>query len=204
MREARQMLVPDKGYMKQIDVVECTSCLNSNLNKILRIGPYRDWYVGHTAKEKHWHSDRKDPRNTLGLKLRCFYSVYMDLLKQAKLAYQTRGGIVDSKLAKEGRIALVSVWVRDILSVTTESISSAGMKPEPYEGDAIVLKVSKLKVMDLVDQLPLIPSKSFLDTVLSAPLEWHLKWHQMVDAIQTESWRDFPAKIMATLEVAGQ
>lgn len=201
MREAPQMLVPDKGYMRQIDVVECTTCLNSTLNRILRIGPDWNWYDGHTVEEKHWHLDRNNPHNTLGLRLSCFYSVYMYLLKQAKLAYQARGGIVRSALAKQGRIALVSVLMDDILSVKRESISWAGIQAEPDDGGGIVLKVSKLRIVDLMDQLPLIPSESFIDAVLNAPMEWHRNWHKLVDDLQPKSFHDFPAKILSTIRV---
>ncbi|HEX76877.1 MAG TPA: hypothetical protein G4O03_00440 [Dehalococcoidia bacterium] len=203
-RKDPQMLVPSKGFMRQIDVVECIVCRKSWLNKLLRIGPYRDWYDGHTAKEKHWHIDKSDPRKTIGLRLGCFYSVYMELLGQARLAYRGRWGVTESSLAKNGRAALVSVSVNNILSVESEGHATAAIETELGIGSGITLKVSKLKVMDLIDQLPLVLSESFLDAILDAPVEWHHRWHQLVDSIQPESWRDFPARMAATLELASR
>ena len=200
-REDRPMLVPFKGYMRQIGVVECTLCLDSKLNKLVRIGPYRDWYQGHTAKEKHWEIDKSQPGKAVGLRLRCFYSVYMDLLRQARVAYRPGGDLATSRLAKDGRIALVEAEIRDVLSVEDDGTSAAALESELGPRGEMIMKVSRLRVLDLMDQLCVVPSEAFLQAVLDAPGEWHRKWHRHVDAMQPRTWRDFLPKMAAALRL---
>jgi len=138
-----------------------------------------------------------EPGKTVGLRLRCFYSVYMSLLHEARLAYENRGGPADSPLAARGRVGLVSVHVNNMLSVEVEGPATCLESAALDRG--IVLKVSRLRVNDVMDQLPLVPSESFLETVQNAPIEWHRRWHPLVDAMQPVSWRDFPAKMVATI-----
>jgi hypothetical protein len=200
-REDRPMLVPFKGYMRQIGVVECTLCLESKLNKLLRLGPYRDWYEGHTAKEKHWEIDKSGPGKAVGLRLRCFYSVYMDLQRQARLAHRPGGDLATSQLAKHGRIALVEAKISDILSVEDEGTSAAALESGLGPGGEMIMKVSRLKVLDLMDELCVVPSEAFLEAVLHAPGEWHRRWHRHVDAMQPRTWRDFLPKMAAALRL---
>ena len=202
MRNRPKMLIEDKGTMQQIGVVECPICVNSRLNRLVGLGPYRDWYDGHTAKEKHSHTDRRYPSKTIGLKLRCLYAVYMDHLREARLAYENAGDPATSELARRGRLGLVSVSVNDILSVESESLATE-THSHASQDDGIVLMVSRLKVLDLVDQLLLVPSKEFLDAVFDAPVEWHQWWHNVIDSMQPDSWRHFVNDMIAHMKLSG-
>ena len=57
-------------------------------------------------------------------------------------------------------------------------------------------------MLDLIDKLPVIPSEAILTDILEAPSDWHQNWHYLVDRIQLKKWRDFPAKMTATLRSA--
>lgn len=67
----------------------------------------------------------------------------------------------------------------------------------------LVLMATKINVLDLIDQLPLIPSRDVINNILAAPGGWHVKWHQSFDARPIRSWREFPANVNATLAAAG-
>lgn len=202
MRNRPKMPMQDKGTMQQKGVVECQICVNSRLNRLMRLGPYRDWYEGHTAKEKHSHTDGRFPSKTMGLKLRCLYTAYMDHLREAQLAYECAGDPTRSELATSGRLGMVSVSVNDILSVESESLTTE-LRFHASQDDGIVLMVSRLKVLDLVDQLLLVPSKEFLDAVLDAPVEWHQWWHNIIDSMQPDSWRQFVNDTTAHMKLSG-
>ena len=194
-RDRQQLLVPDKGFMKPNGVVECRLCGNSRLNKMFRLGPYREWYDGHTVREKHWNQTQGDFSEPPGLKLRCFYWAYLELLQEARKAYETGDDPSTTSLGLNGRTALVRLRRRDILYVNGEPDT------EDAEKDASIDIYSRqLRVLDLVDQLPLVPSREALVGILDAPAAWHSRWHKLVDAIQPNSWRDFPARMVATLQ----
>ena len=179
------------------EIFECTKCLDSKLKRWAALGPYREYAAGftHSIKEPHWQADKANPQLTIGLTVTCFYSVYMNLLRQAREHYSASEGITSSRISNEGRIALVRASACDILGVAKEESSRT-----PDSG--IQLKVSRLKVLDLIDKLPVIPSEAILTDILEAPSDWHQNWHYLVDRIQLKKWRDFPAKMTATLRSA--
>ena len=189
------MLVENRGFMRAPGVVECQTCLSSRLNRWLQLGPHRDWYDGHTAREKHWHVDRRDPSKTVGLRLNCFYSVYMDLLREAERVYSA-GDPHESEFARRGRMALVSVSVKDMLRIDCGEPSSEPGRTSESLQVSVTLKVSRLKVIDLIDQLPLIPSHTVVLRVLSASKRWHQAWHPVLDnGMQGFRWPEFPARM---------
>ena len=206
-RKDIQMKEADKGYMRPIDVVECEHCRErTKLSTVLGgfgIGSHVEWYEGKSVVEKHWHMDDSDPQRTIGLRLKCLYSVYIDILQHGKLAYCGGGDPTESSRLKDGRVALVSAALGDILSVEDERLIGAALEPEPRMHGGIIVKVSKLKVIDLVDEINLVPNESLLLTILNASAEWHCKWHRLVDAIRPTKWHDFPAKMVTTLQLAG-
>jgi hypothetical protein len=124
----------------------------------------------------------------------------MNLLQQAWYATKEKGGLTESQLAKEGRIALIRVLASDILSVQAETNDKEILKSQIISR-GVTLKVSRMKVLDLIDQLPLIPSEKTLEFIFSASAEWHRKWHLIVDVIQPTTWRDFPSKMVASLSL---
>lgn len=63
--------------------------------------------------------------------------------------------------------------------------------------------VSRLKVLDLVDQLLLVPSRELLDAVLDAPVEWHQRWHNVIDSMQPDSWRQFVNDMTVHMKLSG-
>lgn len=197
-----KMLIPDKGYMKQEDVVDCDVCRRSSFTKILGRGLYGDWYEGYTAKEKHSQINNSNHSASVGLKLKCFYSMYIDFLIKVKQAYEQRGDITESRIAKQGRAALVVVKTDDILCVYEEPKDRIGSQTWYMSG--ITVKVYKLKVLDLIDQFPLIPEERFVNFILAASAEWHYRWHSYFDNIQPRRWQDFPEKVIASLELANQ
>ena len=85
--------------------------------------------------------------------------------------------------------------MKDILSVEEDE----NLAPALDLGESLIMKVSKLKVVDIIDQLPLVPSKSVLTAIFDAPIEWHRNWHSEVDRIQLASWRKLPTGLAATL-----
>lgn len=203
-RNDPKMLVPDKGYISPIDVIECQTCQKTSTSKWINIGAYGDWYEGRTFREKHSCIDRNDSLRTIGLKLGCFYLAYMNLLIEARQAYSHLGEIDESRIVREGRAALVRVKISDILCIQDQSQAATEYNSEINTTRGIILKVSQLKVLDLIDQLPIIPSKDFLNSILDAPIEWHRTWHRFLDGIQLKSWRDFPHKVAASLQLAAR
>ncbi len=194
-RNSPRLLVENRGFMKAPDIVECQICLDSKLNRWLQLGPHRDWYDGHTARERHWHVDRRDPSKTVGLRLNCFYSVYMDLLREAERIHSA-GDPRDSELARRGRMALVSVSMKDMLRIDCGGPSSGSRRTSNFLQVGVSLKVSRLKVIDLIDQLPLIPSHAVVLRVLGASKRWHEGWHPVFDnGMQGMRWPEFPARI---------
>ena len=201
-RNSPRMLIEHRGFMKAPDVVECQTCLDSRLNRWLQLGPHRDWYDGHTAREKHWHVDRGNPSKTVGLRATYFYSVYMDLIREAERVYSA-GDPHDSELARRGRMALVSVSVKDMLRIACSGRSSEFGRTSESLQVGVTVQVSRLKVIDLIDQLPLVPSHAIVLAVLSASKRWHERWHLELDTgMQGMRWPEFPARISALLGTA--
>lgn len=200
-REDPKMLVPHKGYLTPTGVVQCTQCRErSRLAKVLQPD---EWDEGESVREKHWHIDESDPSRTMGLTLKCFYDGYMNIIEHARLAYGEGVSPEKSPYVKDGRIALVRVSLPDILAVEKNAVSAPSLGPQPATRGELAMKVSKLKVLDLMDELPLVPSESFVAAIVDAPAKWHRQWHPLVDAIQLRKWRDFPTWMAASLRLSG-
>lgn len=193
------LLYTDKGHMRQQGVVDCDRCEKHRLDKLLRNGPYGWWREGDTVKEKHWDHGGTKPNSAVGLKIRCFYSAYLNLLESGRDAYEQYSDIYESSLALHSRAALVRAEWKDVITISNDQPSNLGMGYFP----TVVMMATKIKVLDLIDLLPLIPSLGAIETILDAPADWHTKWHELLDTKPINSWRDFPARIVATLQAAG-
>ena len=197
-RNYPQMLIRNRGFMRPTGVVDCESCTNSRLNRILQTGPQGNWRDGQTVKDRHWKQYRDNP--SVGLKLQCFYSAYLEFLQAVKVEYSSYKNPERFLMSQEGRAALIDVDPSDVLSVGEKVLAVENLSSDVM---GIEFKSKNLHVLDLIDQLPLIPSKVALDQILNAPTSWHRRFHRLVDAIYPASWKEFPQHIVWAISAAG-
>ena len=185
------MLIESKGFMRAEDLTDCEACRSSRVNRWIGLGPYRDWYDGYTVKEKHASAPTAgQTKHPLGLRLSCFYGAYMQLLGLAKEAYAAGTDITKSRLAHEGRAALVAVEPKNVLAVD-----------EP--NGVLVMRASRFYVLDLVDQLPLVPVYPFLLEILEANTARRRRLHFALDAMRFSTWCNFPKAVSLAFGAAG-
>lgn len=179
----------DIGRILPVLVVSCPHCEQ-----------HPSWGKGDSVTEKHWSIDEHNPGNSVGLSLTCF-----------EFALSTTAWM-GREYAKDSRLALVRVELSDLLSLQTDPFSSQrgqeqGLSSEHLRQIAPVdLKARKLKVLDLVDQIRLVPEKSFLDAILNRVYESderQREWHRLLDATQPLTWRQFLAKFAAITQHLG-
>ena len=187
-----RIIVGDIGRILPVRVVSCAQCKEP-----------ASWGKGDSVTEKHWSIDEHNPGNSVGLSLECFESAFQIHLGQAWLGGES---------LNHRRLALVRVELSDLLSLQTDPLSSQrwqelGLSSEQVRQIAPVdLKARKLKVLDLVDAIRLVPEKSFLDAILDPVYESderQREWHRLFDATQPLTWRQFLAKFAAITERLG-
>jgi len=173
-----RMVVGDIGRILPV-AVSCTQCKEP-----------ASWGKGDSVTEKHWSIDEHNPGNSVGLRLECFEFVFRMHLFRMHLAEAGMGG-------EDLRLALVRVELSDLLSLQTDALSSQ---------EGVYLKVRKLKVLDLVDAIRLVPRQSVQDAIADQreqSEESREEWHRIVDAVQPLTWREFLAKFAAITERLG-
>ena len=183
------------GFLKPDGVYNCTDCENDKLRKFFNLGRHRDWYEGFHASERHWSVDPDDSANAIGLTLECFYSKYMSMLQEAWHAYTYYDDITRTPLANNRRVAIVEVSIDHILHLEEVAPTNSG---NVGNSAALVLKSSKLKVLNDIDMLPIVPTSEMISFILGASPEWKTKLHFSLDAMQFRSWRTYP-EIMSKL-----
>ncbi len=191
-------LIPDTGYMDPYNVVECPQCLSSRLARlgVVAVWPHMHWYAGRMIVERH---------HLFGLRLQCFYSMFVTLLRQANHTYLLGGDISAAPLAQRGRAALVRASMEDMTTVQAQRLApdNEGSSQGPILMEQVIgLRVRRLKVLDLIDELPLLLDHSVVKNILASPPGWHRSFHPTLDAIQLESWKRFPEAVVAALRVA--
>ena len=206
----RQMLIPYKGFMTPVGIADCQHCRRGISGWMRKHGYFvglipgsnGDLYEGRTVTERHWLIDRANPVQSVGLNLKCLYSVYMELLEQAWIMYDETGDPLDSQLANKGRVVLLSVQLRDILCVS-QTLGESLRENDIFKHDRkeITIRAAKLKVNDLIDQITLVPSEQVLDAILHAPSQWHDRWHPLVDRIKPWSFSQFQNQLFRTLQL---
>jgi hypothetical protein len=158
----------------------------------------------------HWNIDENNPSNSVGFSLTCFEFAFRLHLNTAAMSYEGGGGLED--VLREGRLALVRVEISDLLSVQSDPISSwraqeQGIPLEDVRQTAPVdIKTRKLKVLDVVDQLRLVPERSLVNTIFDRfeqSEEWRREWHRLIDAMQPGTWREFLANFASATQRLG-
>ena len=135
---------------------------------------------------------------TVGIRLLCFCTILMDVYREAQAAYRDARGIENTEFASSGRMALVSVRVSDVL-IAGDHVSDGGLDPTSCQDIGVSLKVSRLKVLDLVDKISLVPAEPILSKILAAPRNWHQEWHREVDSMRLSAWENYPSTLNSSL-----
>ncbi|MFV2045719.1 MAG: hypothetical protein ACC700_21135, partial [Anaerolineales bacterium] len=139
----KRMVVGDIGRILPTLAVSCTQCKEP-----------ASWGKGDSVTEKHWSIDEHNPANSVGLSLECFESAFQMHLNMASMGGES---------LNHRRLALVRVGLSNLLSLQTDPSSSQrwqelGLSSEHVRQIAPVdLKARKLKVLDLVDAIRLVP-----------------------------------------------
>jgi len=188
----KRIVVGDIGRILPTLAVSCTQCKEP-----------ASWGKGDSVTEKHWSIDEHNPGNSVGLSLECFEFAFRMHLAEAWM-----GG----KYLDHGRLALVRVELSDLLSLRTDAFSSQRGQEHALSLEhlrrigPVDLKARKLKVLDLVDAIRLVPRQSIQDAIADQreqSEESREEWHRLVDAIQPVTWREFLAKFAALTERMG-
>ena len=187
-----RIVVGDIGRILPTLAVSCTQCKEP-----------ASWGKGDSVTEKHWSIDEHNLGNSVGLSLECFEFAFQMHLNQAWM-----GG----KYLNHCRLALVRVELSDLLSLQTDAFSSQRGQEHALSLEhlrrigPVDLKARKLKVLDLVDAIRLVPRQSVQDAMADRreqSEESREEWHSLVDAIQPATWREFLAKFAAITERLG-
>ena len=160
--------------------------------------PRASWAKGDLVTERHWSPG-------CGLSLVCPAFEFAGHLSLAAISYR---GL---NLVEHRRLALVSVAVSDLVMVQTEPSLARRMEDEgiPLEDVPKIaplhIKTRKLKVLDVIDALRLVPEKSLLDAIYEGlhSEEWSREWHRLLDAMQPLDWRQFRARFAAGVQRLG-
>ena len=177
------------GFLKPDGVYNCNDCENDKLRKFFNLGRHRDWYEGFHASERHWSVDPDDTANTVGLTLECFYSKYMSMLQEAWHAYTHYDDITRTPLANDRRVAIVEVSIEHILHI--EEVAPVNKGNMGNDG-TLILKSSKLKVLNDIDMLPIVPTSEMISLIFEASPQWKTKLHFILDAMQFRTWKVYP------------
>ena len=56
----------------------------------------------------------------------------------------------------------------------------------------LILKSSKLKVLNDIDMLPIVPTSEMISLIFEASPQWKTKLHFILDAMQFRTWKVYP------------